>query len=204
MSDWTLPVVSMIRGKRVNRRLKQHFGDVTISEMPRPYFCVSSNLTNGEVRVHRSGKLRDALRCSIAIPGLLPPVIDGENVLVDGAVFNNFPVVELRAFHRGTNIGCDVTRTNAIRASDFVDPPSFAGWVRKNGLSDPPPIASLLMRAATVATISQHARVRDATDMLILPETDLDLREWRRFDDAVEAGYRAAVEALQAREKTPA
>jgi NTE family protein len=197
MSDWQLPVISMIKGKRVDRRLKKHFGEVTISEIPRPYFCVSSNLTDGTVRVHRTGKLRDALRCSIAIPGLLPPVVDGENVLVDGAVFNNFPVVELRAFHRGINIGCDVTRTNAIRASDFVDPPSFASWVRKHGLSDPPPIASLLMRAATVATISQHARFRNATDMLILPDTDLDLREWRRFDDAVEDGYRATMEVLE-------
>ena len=201
MSDWQLPVISMIRGKRVDRRLKKHFGEIDICEMPRPYFCVSSNLTNGEVRVHRSGTLRDALRCSIAIPGLLPPVVDGENLLVDGAVFNNFPVVELRAFHRGTNIGCDVTRTNAIRASDFIDPPSFAGWVRKNGLSNPPPIASLLMRAATVATLTQHARFREATDMLILPDIDMDLREWRRFDDAVEAGYRAAMEMLEAREQ---
>lgn len=197
MSDWQLPVISMIKGKRVDRRLKRHFGEIMISEIPRPYFCVSSNLTDGAVRVHRTGKLREALRCSIAIPGLLPPVVDGEDVLVDGAVFNNFPVVELRAFHRGMNIGCDVTRTKAIRASDFVDPPSFAGWVRRHGLSDPPPIASLLMRAATVATISQHARFRDATDMLILPETDLDLREWQRFDDAVEDGYRATMEVLE-------
>ncbi len=197
MSDWTLPVVSMIAGKRVDRRLKTHFGEVTINEMGRPFFCVSSNLTDGSVRVHRSGLLREALRCSIAIPGLLPPVVDGEDVLVDGAVFNNFPVVELRAFHRGLNIGCDVTRTNSIRASDFVDPPSFAGWVRKNGLSDPPPIASLLMRAATVGTLSQHARFRDATDVLILPDLDMDLREWKRFDDAVEAGYRATMEVLE-------
>ena len=197
MSDWQLPVVSMIKGKRVDRRLKRHFGEVDITEMPRPYFCVSSNLTDGTVRVHRSGKLREALRSSIAIPGLLPPVVEGDDVLVDGAVFNNFPVVELRAFHRGTNIGCDVTRTAAIRAADFIDPPSFPGWVSKNGLSNPPPIASLLMRAATVATLSQHPRFREATDMLILPELDMDLREWKRFDDAVEAGYRAAMEVLE-------
>ncbi len=197
MSDWQLPVVSMIGGKRVDRRLKTHFGEVTISEMRRPYFCVSSNLTDGSVHVHRTGKLRKALRCSIAIPGLLPPVVEGQSVLVDGAVFNNFPVEELRAFHRGTNIGCDVTRTNAIRTADFVDPPNFAGWVRKHGLSNPPPIASLLMRAATVATISQHERYRDATDTLILPDLEMDLREWKRFDDAVEAGYRATMEVLE-------
>ena len=197
LSDWTLPVVSMIKGHKVDRRLQEHFGEVEISDLSRPFFCVSSNLSDGAVEVHRSGLLRDALRCSIAIPGLLPPMVRRGSVLVDGAVFNNFPVQELKAFHRGANIGCDVTRTNAISAADFVDPPSFFGWAMRNGLSDPPPIASLLMRAATVTTIEQHAKFRDAADVLVLPDTDLDLREWRRFDDATPAGYKAAVEALQ-------
>lgn len=197
LSDWTLPVVSMIKGRKVDRRLDEHFGDVEINDLARPFFCVSSNLSDGTVCVHRSGLLKEALRCSIAIPGLLPPIVRRGDVLVDGAVFNNFPVQELRAFHRGANLGCDVTRTNAIAATDFVDPPSFIRWAMKNGLSDPPPIASLLMRAATVTTWEQHSRHRDKVDLLVLPETDLDLREWRRFDDATTAGYEAAVKALQ-------
>lgn len=197
LSDWTLPVVSMIKGHKVDRRLQEHFGETEISDMARPFFCVSSNLSDGTVCVHRSGLVREALRCSIAIPGLLPPIVRRGDVLVDGAVFNNFPVQELRAFHRGANFGCDVTRTNAIAATDFVDPPGFLHWAMKNGLSDPPPIASLLMRAATVTTSEQHAKFRDKVDLLVLPDIDLDLREWRRFDDAASAGYEAAVQALQ-------
>ncbi|XBQ15982.1 MAG: patatin-like phospholipase family protein [Oceanicaulis sp.] len=197
LSDWSLPVVSLMRGKRVDKRLKEHFGEVEINALARPFFCVSSNLSEGSVRVHRSGLLREALRASIAIPGLLPPVVDGGDLLVDGAVFNNFPVKELKAFHRGVNLGCDVTRTNAINAEDFVDPPGFFGWAFKHGLSDPPPIASLLMRAATVGAMEHHASFREAADLLVLPDLDLDLREWRRFDDAVTAGYEAAVRMLQ-------
>ena len=197
LSDWTLPVVSLMRGHKVDRRLAEHFGDVQISDLPRPFFCVSSDLADASIRVHRSGILREALRASIAIPGLLPPVVEGRSVLVDGAVFNNFPVKELKAFHRGVNLGCDVTRTNAITAADFVNPPGFFGWAIRHGLSDPPPIASLLMRAATVGAMEQHAAFRDAADLLVLPDLDLDLREWRRFDDAVASGYEAAVQTLQ-------
>jgi len=197
LSDWTLPVVSLIKGVKVDKRLAEHFGDLDIADMPRPFFCVSSDLTLGAVRVHRTGRLRDALRASLAIPGLLPPVVDGDSVLVDGAVFNNFPVNELRSFHRGLNIGSDVTRTNSICATDFVDPPGFFGWAVRHGLSDPPPIASLLLRAATAGTLDQHAATRDAADLLVLPELDMDLREWRRFDDAVEAGYEAATRMIK-------
>ncbi|PWE16508.1 cyclic nucleotide-binding protein [Marinicauda salina] len=197
LNDWTLPVISMAQGKKVNRRLARHFGDVEIPDLNRPFFCVSSNLKDGSTRVHRTGRLRDALRASIAIPGLLPPVIEGDDVLVDGAVFTNFPANEMRAMHRGFNVGCDVTRNIGLTPSDFVDPPGFFGWVMKHGLADPPPIASLLMRTATVGTLQQHEETRDAVDMLVLPELDLDLREWRRFDEAVEAGYEAATQLLK-------
>lgn len=197
LSDWVLPVISLTAGKRVDRRLEEHFGDVDVADLYRPFFCVSSNLSDASVKVHRSGRLREVLRASIAIPGLLPPIVEGDDVLVDGAVFNNFPVTEMSAFHRGLNIGCDVTRTNSIKPSDFIDPPNFLGWALKHGLNDPPPIASLLMRAATVGTLQQHAETRGATDLLILPDLELDLREWRRFDEAVEAGYRAATAMLQ-------
>ncbi|MGP1276074.1 MAG: patatin-like phospholipase family protein [Caulobacterales bacterium] len=198
LSDWTLPVVSLVRGKEVERRLAEHFGDVDIADLYRPFFCVSSNLTDGSVRVHRRGRLRDALRASLAIPGLLPPVIDGENVLVDGAVFNNFPVRELKASHRGANVGVDVTRNKAINPADFINPPGFFGWAIRHGLSDPPPIASLLMRAATAATLDEHEDTRQAADLLVLPEIDMDLREWRRYDDAIIAGYESTMAMLNA------
>lgn len=202
LNDFTLPVISLTRGRKVDKRLRDHFGDVEIPELSRPYFCVSSNLTEGAVRVHRSGLLREALRASIAIPGLLPPVVDGDAVLVDGAVFNNFPVPELKAFHRGVNVGCDVTRARGLRASDFVDPPGFFGWAARHGLADPPPIASLLMRAATVGAMSQHDALRQETDILVLPELGIDLREWRKYDEAVEAGYRAANQAIESASET--
>jgi NTE family protein len=197
LSDWTLPVVSLMKGKRVDARLAEHFGEVEINDLARPFFCVSSNLSDATVKIHRSGLLREALRASIAIPGLLPPVVRANDVLVDGAVFNNFPAREMKAFHRGVNLGCDVTRTNTINPADFVNAPSFFGWAIKHGLSAAPPIASLLMRAATVGAMEQHVQFREEADLLVLPELDLDMREWGRFDDAVSAGYKAAVEALQ-------
>ena len=197
LSDWQLPVVSLARGAKVDARLKKHFGEVDIVDMKRPYFCVSSNLSNGTPRVHRSGLLREGLRASIALPGILPPVVDGEDLLVDGAVFTNFPSEQMRAFHRGANIGSDVTRARGVDPQDFVDPPSFYGWVRKHGFGEPPPIASLLMRAATAGTmVSKHAEFLDAVDLVALPETDTDLREWKRFHDTIESGYAAAMKAV--------
>ena len=192
LDDWTLPVVSLAKGHKVDHRLKEHFGDVEIADLGRPFFCLSSNLANGRTHVHRGGRLRDALRASIAIPGLLPPVVNGQQILVDGAVFTNFPAREMRSFHRGAVVGVDVTRAQGLDPADFVDPPNFFGWVRHNGLHSLPPITSLLMRAATLGVADDRNMGREASDLLILPETDVEIRDWERFDDVVEAGYDAA------------
>ncbi len=197
LGDYVLPVVGLVRGRRVEDRLREHFGEVLIEDLGIPFFAISTDLVAGDVRVHRGGSLRRALRASISLPGILPPVIDGDQgLLVDGAVLKNFPVDILRDLHRGPIIGVDVARRDGIDLEDFRDPPGFFGWIAAHGFQAPPPIASVLMRAATLAVDPWEGR--SGADLLIAPEMpDIDMRDWKRFDDVVAAGYEAAVAALQ-------
>jgi NTE family protein len=196
LGDYMLPVVGLVRGRRVEHRLAEHFGETLIEDLEIPYFAVSTDLASGSPRVHDGGLLRKALRASISLPGILPPVIDGDGLLVDGAVLKNFPVDVLRDLHRGPIIGVDVARRDGIDLEDFRDPPGFFGWVAAHGLQAAPPIASLLMRAATLAVDPWEGR--SGADLLIAPDMpDIDMRDWKRFEEAVAAGYEATVEALQ-------
>ena len=197
LGDYMLPVVALTRGRRVEDRLQEHFGETLIEDLTVPFFAVSTNLAINQLRVHRGGMLRKALRASISLPGILPPVVDGpQSLLVDGAVLKNFPVDILKEMHRGPIIGVDVARRDTIDPEDFRDPPGFFGWVAAHGLQAPPPMVSLLMRAATIAIDPWEGR--SGADLLIAPEmADMDMREWKRFDDVVAAGYESAVEALQ-------
>src|SRR5262249_17605392 len=45
LSDYTLPLIALVRGKKVSNLLRENFGDVRIEELPKPFFCVSSDLT---------------------------------------------------------------------------------------------------------------------------------------------------------------
>ncbi|MEM7767282.1 MAG: patatin-like phospholipase family protein [Pseudomonadota bacterium] len=197
LGDWTLPVVSMVKGARVDRRLREHFGETEIGELARPYFCVSTNLTDGTYRVHRAGLLWEALRATISLPGILPPKIHDGDVLVDGAVLNNFPVDVMANFHRGTTIGSDVARApEGLKADEFIEPKGFMGWVAEHGFSAAPPIASLLMRSATLSINPNEGR--ELADVLVLPElSGVELRDWKAYEPAVEAGYQAAQAALE-------
>jgi NTE family protein len=197
LDDFLLPVVALTGGKKVDKRLNDNFGDVQIEDLLIPFFCVSSNLSQGTLQVHRHGSLAQSLRASIALPGILPPVVWGEDILVDGAVLDNFPVATMRDMHRGPNIGIDVAQEHALNSEDFRHPASFLTWALKHGLKRAPPISELLMCLAKAKARSRTQSV--VPDLLILPELDgIELRDWKAFDRAVEAGYLATKRALRA------
>jgi NTE family protein len=197
VSDATIPLIAMTRGLVVSARLKEHFEDKQISDLWLPFFCISSNLTSGAYQLHRRGRLRHALRASIAIPGLLPPAIQDNNVLVDGAVMKNFPTDVMRAMHLGPTVGVDVTHGRNITADDVARPSSVWRWIFSGEWRKGPPIVSLLLRAATVSTSSDWMANREASDLLVTPQMDgVEIRDWRAYEPAVAAGHRAMAVAL--------
>jgi NTE family protein len=200
LGDYTLPVVGMVKGRRVNARLEEHFGDVHIGDLKLPFYALSTNLTTGKTHVHRAGLLRSALRATISLPGILPPVVEGDDILVDGAVLNNFPVEIMRELHQGFVIGSDVSgQPEGLNREEFARPLNFWQWVARHGFSSPPPIAGLLMRSATIR--NDPTQGRNLADLMVLPDLPgIELRDWTAYEEAVEAGYAAAKAALETSE----
>ncbi|WP_308238213.1 patatin-like phospholipase family protein [Phenylobacterium sp. J367] len=197
LDDIAVPILAMTQGLKVSARLHQHFGDVDIADMWLPFYCLSSNLTTGAYHLHRSGLLRQALRATIALPGVMPPATEGNNVLVDGAVMNNFPTDVMRAAQLGPIVGVDVTGARSITADDVARPSSIWRWIWSGQWRRGPPIVSLLMRAATVSTGRDLAASRAAADVLVQPDVSrVEIRDWSAYAPGVKAGYTAMVEAL--------
>ena len=67
------------------------------SGMSRPFGCVATDLSTGHEIWLREGKVLDAVRASIAMPGLFSPVKHNGGFLVDGALVNPVPVSLARA-----------------------------------------------------------------------------------------------------------
>ena len=65
--------------------------------LPIPFRCVATNLTTLHPEVFSSGSLPFAVRASISIPGVFPPVRRGQDVFVDGAIMDNLPTDFLRS-----------------------------------------------------------------------------------------------------------
>ncbi|HEX2759643.1 MAG TPA: patatin-like phospholipase family protein, partial [Rhizomicrobium sp.] len=199
LSDFTLPLIALVRGKKVSRKLREHFGDICIEELPRSFFAVSSDLTSGRIHVHRAGRLWRALRASVALPGILPPVTHHGHLLVDGGVMNNLPVDVMReqAISAGPIIACDITGEIDLQATDdrYGERPWW--WLLGQRMRGHPSIVSILMRSGTVGSEAQRRIVREQCDYLIEPPLpSIGLGDWKKFDQAIEEGYNAARQCL--------
>lgn len=186
VNDYTFPRVALTRGRKVSRLLEREYGDVHIEDLRLPFFCVSANLANGQAFEHRQGRLSDALRASVAIPGVMPPVIRGNAVLVDGAAVNNLPVDVMRRHAPGLVIGSDV------------------GVDRSNGVPCRINIFQILVHAGLVSRAAGSSTQRRLADVLLNPPlANVDLLDWQAFDRAIEAGYAYTLEALGALTQLP-
>lgn len=197
LSDLAFPIIAMSRGRKVAGLMQRAYGDTDLADLALPFFAVSANLTSGQIEVHRTGLMRRALRASIAIPGVLPPAVVDDQVLVDGAVLKNFPTGVMRQLNSGPIIGVDMSQTRGVDAAALENPPSWWKWILSGAWKNGPPIVSILMRSATITTDTEILQSRTDADVLILPTTGgTDIRDWKAYDEPVASGYAATKAAL--------
>jgi NTE family protein len=201
LRDYTLPFVSLVSGRKVSRALRKDCGDIDIEDLPLTFFCVSSNLTTGHSMVHRHGLLWLWLRASVAIPGVLPPIVHKGEVLVDGGTMNNLPVDAMRELGRGPVIGVDVGADRAFTTqNEEVDVPlpwQLMSWLRVR--RNRPNIFQILWRAGMVNSSAVTAAHREKTDLLLQPPlAQIDMLNWAAFEKAIAIGYEYAARRLEA------
>jgi len=86
-----------VEGKRLIDFFRARFGDIAIEKLPKPFGAVATDLNSGQEVWLREGSLLDAIRASIALPGIFKPVKFRGRWLVDGGLVNPVPVSLCRA-----------------------------------------------------------------------------------------------------------
>lgn len=198
--DYTLPLVSLLRGDRLTTQLREIFQDAEIEDLWRGFFCLSVSLTRLRVVEHREGQLWRAIRASTSLPLIFPPLLEQGEILVDGGVVDNLPAGTMRAMcPQGVVIGVDVSQENALSQS-YRFGPSLSGWRMALSRLQPaatrlraPSIVDTLMRVLEYSAVrSRHANAT-FTDLVIRPPVDrFGTLEFSAYDTIVEAGYQAA------------
>lgn len=89
-------VSGLIRGKNLSKLFAQltsaYRDSIDFNKLPIPFACVATNIVDNTEYVFHHGVLAEAMRTSMAIPGVFSPIRKGNMVLVDGGLRNNYPV----------------------------------------------------------------------------------------------------------------
>jgi predicted acylesterase/phospholipase RssA/CRP-like cAMP-binding protein len=205
--DYTLPVASLLAGRRITASIERFLGAWDIEDLWVPYFCLSTSLTRVGTVVHRRGNLARAVRASVAIPGVLPPVPYGEELLVDGAVLNNLPVNVMRELNpTGPVIAVDVVPPQGPRVkSDYgLTVSGFRVALSRLRPGRPesavPNIAATILHSMFVgAGASRQQMLREglADLYLAIHLRKVGLLEFERVRAIEELGYAQAIERLR-------
>ena len=202
----TLPLIALSSGRQVDRLLASHLGATPIEDLPLRFFCISANLTRAEEVIHERGPLCTAVRASLSLPGIYPPVCAGGDLLVDGGALDNLPVGVMRSrIGNGSIVAVDLSPgVDPLTATHFEA--GLSGWRvlgrRLNPFAPPrplPSVADILSRSTGLSQVRQRRAALDGNrvDLLLRPPVAaLSTLDFKGGIPLIEAGYRHAAEAL--------
>jgi NTE family protein len=131
----------------------------SFDSLPIPFRCVATDLISGKEVVFSKGSLQEALRATMSIPGLFPPVREGDKVYVDGGLVGNLPTNVVR------NMGADI-----VIAVHLEVAPANADEIQS--------LLSVLGRSIDVVIRENELRGLQGADLVV----KVDLEKYNSFE----------------------
>ncbi|GLP96606.1 patatin-like phospholipase RssA [Paraferrimonas sedimenticola] len=219
LMDFSWAKSGLLGGEKVFDAFQRQIGNVRIETLAVPFTAVAADLYSGREIWFDQGDLRQAVRASCSMPGVLAPVQLNGRWLVDGAVVNPVPVSTCRAMGADVVIAVDLhgdKRTMTSKSpltlasepeSQTEDSTTFTDLLAKgkdylasmkelmerDDKSGPNMMAVMSQSMEILELRHKKARLMgDPPEVLVSPRvSDIGTMEFHRADEAIDAGYRA-------------
>jgi len=176
----------LLKGARLIGHLRENFLHKSIAELPRSFAAVATDLRSGDEIWLRDGNVADAVRASIALPGLFEPWERDGRILVDGGLVNPVPVSLCRALGADFVIAVDLSSQLAGHHMRPVE--AVTTSIAMPSMLEV--VASSLNIMSTRITRSRLAG--DPADVVIMPRLGhLGLLDYHRARVAIDEGREA-------------
>lgn len=209
----------ILKGDLIMEALRDFVGDVSIESLTIPFLAVATDLTaRKEVWITR-GKLFDAIRASISVPGVFTPHRFAGRWMVDGGLLNPVPVTPAAQTLAGVTIAVDVTGPRSanpfgqIKTRELEQPPQLRKKIEEFLVSiqnylgteasqedDQPALSDVLINSFETMqeTLSRYKLAANPPDLLIsIPKNICAAHEFFRASELIEAGAWWARRALE-------
>lgn len=209
----------LIEGESLMSSFEDKIRNVNIEQLPLPFAAVATDLSSGREVWLQTGLLPDAVRASIALPGLFSPIHSEGRWLVDGGLTNPVPVSLSRAMGAdliiAVNLNSDIVgrhlKSREVRQKEIKEEERdlfnqllkklntglfearLGSWAREKGEKNTiPGIFEVMASAINIMQdrITKSRMAGDPPDVLLSPRLGkLGLLEFDRADEAIAEGY---------------
>ena len=180
--DPSISAAGVLRAEKILDAVRDILGPVTIEQLPIPYTAVATDLLAGKSVWFQRGPVDEAIRASIAIPGVIAPhEIDGR-LLADGGILDPLPMAPIAAVNAELTIAVSLSGSEAVERRN-AEPGVTAEWLNRmvrstSALLDTAAARSLLDRPTARAVLSRFGAdtlSEEADGELPDGEDDLDV-----------------------------
>jgi NTE family protein/lysophospholipid hydrolase len=204
--NYTLPILSLFNGKSLYDNLYRAFLDKNIEDLWTKYFCVSCNLSKHGLDVYRRGLLWKAVRASLSLPGIFPPVIDESGHLhVDGGLMNNLPVDIMR---RSVSSGKIVAVKFSHDAATVYTPQNVvvSGWrlffdsllkTRKNKIISPHIVDVMVSSMTLSSSLHSEQMIKEADYCISINLDNMGMLQLKNIKELIDFSYDYFVKKIE-------
>ncbi|WLD95044.1 patatin-like phospholipase family protein [Alkalihalobacillus sp. AL-G] len=107
--DYTVPRMGFVSGQKVKQLMHALTHGKSIEELNIPLSIIATDLLKGEKAILQTGPVSDAIRASIAVPGIFVPHKIGDRLLIDGGVIDRVPVSVVKEMGADIVIAVDIS-----------------------------------------------------------------------------------------------
>src|SRR5271156_2187964 len=160
--DPSISAAGVLRAEKILETVRDMLGPVTIEQLPIPYTAVATDLLAGKSVWFQRGPLDEAIRASIAIPGVIAPhQVDGR-LLADGGILDPLPMAPLAAVNADLTIAVSLSGSET-GGSREPEPRPSTEWLNRmlsstSALLDWPTARAVLNRfGASIPEVGETA-----------------------------------------------
>ncbi|CZT04620.1 related to serine esterase that deacylates exogenous lysophospholipids [Rhynchosporium graminicola] len=201
--DLTYPSASYTTGHEFNRGIFKTFGNTQIEDFWLEYYCNTTNISKSRSEIHTSGYAWRYVRASMSLAGLLPPLCDEGNMLLDGGYVDNLTVSHMKSLGADVIFAIDVGSLDDDTPQTFGDSLSgfwaFANrWNPFSSFPNPPTLAEIQARLAYVSSVDalERAKTTPGCHYMRPPIDDYGTLDFGKFDEIYQVGYKFGQEYL--------
>jgi NTE family protein len=184
----------IVNDYKVEEVFKKFFGNKKFDDCSRQFCCVAVDIISGKKVVLKSGNIKDAVRASISVPGIFPPVYTDGGILVDGGIMEPLPTDAISELDCNYIIASSISfdRDNAVTQIKTESE-------RQNDNNDikKMSIQSILDKSMNLVQTQLVKSYIEKADIVIEPKIgDFGFFDFVKGHQIIEAGRKAAIKKI--------